>query len=379
MVNVKNGIDNLEKYSYLLEGKRLGLITNPTGVDKNLKSTIDILNEKFNLVALYSPEHGVRGNIQAGVKVENYIDKKTGIKVWSLYGESKKISKDMLDDIDVLVFDIQVVGARFYTYLYTLTYAMEACKEFDKRIIVLDRINPIGRKVEGNILNSEYSSFVGKYSLPTRYGLTIGEFANYINVEYGIKCNLEIVKVEGWNGEFYDETDLVWIPPSPNIPTIDTAIAYIGTALFEGTNLSEGRGTTKPFEVVGAPWMNNIEIINKMNEYGFEGVKIRPIYFTPTFSKHKDELCNGVAIHIVDTNKFKSYEFGLRLLDIIRSSNKKQFEFIKPFTKGGKSFIDLIFGGNELRENLLTVDEIIEQSVKEGQVFKEKIKNYYMY
>lgn len=379
MVNVKNGVDNIEKYKEILEGKRIGLITNPTGVDKNLKSTIDILNERFNLVALYSPEHGVRGDIQAGVKVDNYIDEKTGIQVWSLYGSSKKISKEMLADIDILIFDIQDVGARFYTYLYTLTYAMEACNEFDKKIIVLDRINPIGRNIEGNILNGEYSSFVGKYPLPTRYGLTIGEFANYINIEYKINCDLSIVKVEGWSGEYYDETDLVWIPPSPNMPTIDTAIAYIGTTVFEGTNVSEGRGTTKPFEVIGAPWMNNIDVISKMKSYNLEGVKVRPIYFTPTFSKYKDELCKGIAIHIVDRKKFKAFNFGIRLLKVIKEIHKEEFEYIKPFTEGGKPFIDLIFGGDELREEKLTAEEIINKAIKEDEIFIKNIEKYYMY
>jgi len=231
--------------------KRIGLITGPSGVDRNLNSTIDIINKNFNLTALYSPEHGVRGNFQAGEKVGDYIDERTGIKVFSLYGNNKKPTKEMFQDIDIMVIDVQDVGSRYYTFLYTMAYAMEACKENDKTFVVLDRPNPIGgSKVEGNILNTKFSSFVGLYPITQRYGLTIGEIAKFFNGEFNIGCELNVVKLEGWKRDmYYDETGLLWVNPSPNIPTIDSAVLYNGTCLFEGTNISEeGRGQQSPLK-----------------------------------------------------------------------------------------------------------------------------------
>ena len=333
-IKVNNGIDNLEEYAQVFEGKRLGLITSPTGVNKKLVSTIDILHENYNLVALFSPEHGVRGDIQAGVKVDDYIDHATGIPVYSLYGDKRKITKEMLSNIDLLVFDIQDVGARFYTYLYTLTCAMEACNENSKPIVVLDRINPLGGKiVQGNTLEMGFESFVGKYPIPTRYGLTIGEFAQYINSKFKINANLTVVPCTGWNRDlYYDETDLVWIQPSPNIPTIDSAFIYSGTCIFEGTNLSEGRGTTKPFEMLGAPWLNNKRLIEIMNDKNYDGVMFREVYFTPTFSKHASDLCSGIQIHVTDRNKFNPFILALDILLEIKAMHS-EFEYIPPFTK----------------------------------------------
>lgn len=380
-VNVKNGIDVIEKYADLFRGKRVGLITGPTGLDKNLKSTIDIIIEKFNLTALFSPEHGIRGNFQAGVHVENYLDEKTGIKVYSLYGKNRKPSSEVLKDIDVLVMDIQDVGARFYTYLYTMTNSMESCAENGKPFVVLDRINPIGGEiVEGNILNTEFQSFVGLYPVASRYGLTIGEFASLVNKEFNINCDLHIVKCEGWRRELYfDETDLQWVAPSPNIPTIDTAILYPGTCVFEGTNISEGRGTTKPFEIIGAPWLDPYKLADLMNNKGFEGVIFRPVYFEPTFSKHKGELCRGVQIHIKDRKKIEGFKIGLQLLYNIKEMSGDKFSWLPPFKEGTPYFIDHLMGTDEIRLEKYSMDEIILKYQEQIKTFTLLKNQYHLY
>lgn len=329
-VNIKCGIDNIKSADNLLKGKRIGLITNPTGLDKSFRSTVDILNESYNLVCMFSPEHGVRGDLQAGDHVDSYIDSLTGLPVYSLYGETPHISEEIMNDIDVIVFDIQDVGARFYTFLYTLSYAMEDAKKYDKEVVVLDRINPLGGKVEGTVLNMNFRSFVGRFPIATRYGLTIGEYANYINDKMKINCKLQVVKCEGYRRSlYYDDTDLEWVSPSPNIPTIDTAVCYIGTCIFEGTNISEGRGTTKPFQFVGAPFVKPREVIEILNSYNLPGVRFRETYFTPTFSKHQNKLCGGVQLHVYDRDSFMSFKTGLCLLYAIKKTSP-EFEFLPP-------------------------------------------------
>lgn len=360
---VNNGIDNIDEYTHIFQGKRIGLITGPTGVNKKLVSTIDILHGKYNLVALFSPEHGVRGDIQAGVKVDDYIDPATGIPVYSLYGDKKKITSEMLSKIDLLVFDIQDVGSRFYTFLYTLTLAMESCKENRKPIVVLDRINPLGGDmIQGNLLEKGFESFVGKYSIPARYGLTIGEFAKYINSKYKINSDLTVVPCTGWSRDlYYDETDLVWISPSPNIPTIDSAFIYSGTCIFEGTNLSEGRGTTKPFEIIGAPFLNSKRLLEVMNNRNYDGVMFREVYFTPTFSKHAGSLCSGIQIHVTNRNKCNPFRLALDMLLEIKAMHSKEFEYIPPFKSGGQPFINLISGSDKLKNHNGSLDELFEK------------------
>ncbi|MGH4139129.1 exo-beta-N-acetylmuramidase NamZ family protein [Clostridium sp.] len=378
---VNNGIDNLEEYAEIFSGKRLGLITGPTGVNKKLISTIDILHEKYNLVALFSPEHGVRGDIQAGVKVDDYLDLATGIPVYSLYGDKKKITKEMLCKIDLLVFDIQDVGARFYTFLYTLTYAMEACNENSKPIVVLDRINPLGGKiVQGNILENGFESFVGKYPIPTRYGLTIGEFALYINSKFKINADLTVVPCTGWNRDlYYDDTDLVWVQPSPNIPTIDTAFIYSGTCIFEGTNLSEGRGTTKPFEIIGAPWLDNIKLVSIMNFKKYSGVMFREVYFTPTFSKHANILCSGIQIHVTQRDEFNPFVLALDILLEIKNMHSGEFVFIPPLANGAQPFINLITGTDKVVNNMGGLNELLEKMDVNLEEYIEEKKMYELY
>jgi uncharacterized protein YbbC (DUF1343 family) len=380
-LNVKTGVDVVDKYAHLFEGKRLGLVSAPTGVNKNLVSTIDVLNAKFNLTALYSPEHGIRGNLQAGAAVDTYIDESTGIIVYSLYGKNKKPSPEILKDIDVLVIDLQDIGSRYYTFLYTMSYCMESCAENNKTLVVLDRPNVIGGEtVEGNILDTNFKSFVGMYPMPPRFGLTIGEMAMLMNKEFNINCNLEVIKMEGWSREaYFDDTDLLWINPSPNIPSVNAAVLYNGTCLFEGTNISEGRGTTRPFEMIGAPWLDAYKLADIMNKKGFEGVMFRPVYFEPTFSKHKGELCKGVQVHVTDKRKVKTVEVGINLLYEVMDMDKERFEWLPPFKEGSHYFIDLLSGTDEVRNRRFEADGFIEKWRKQSKDFIKIKEQYHLY
>lgn len=377
---VKTGIDLIDKYRYLFTGKRIGLITNPTGVNSELKSTIDILNEETNLVALFSPEHGVRGDLQAGVKADDYIDEATGVKVYSLYGKTKKPSKEMMEEIDVLVLDIQDVGARFYTFLYTMAYGLMACQEFGKEFVVFDRPNPVNAvDVEGNILDVKYRSFVGYYPLPQRYGLTIGELALLFNQEFEINADLKVIKMENYQRTMnYQDTGLKYIFPSPNIPTKETCYTYLATCIFEGTNISEGRGTTKPFNIIGSPFLDVDWLLKEIEKQEIPGVKFRKLYFTPTFSKHQNNLCKGIELFITDILAFKPVITGFILLDLIRRRHN-EFDFLPPYTKGGHPFIDLLVGDSFIRENQYSIEEIKEIFNKDSESFKLMKRRYHLY
>lgn len=381
MAQVKAGIDNIAYWEKLFAGKRVGLITNPTGVNERLESSIDILRGKVNLVRLFSPEHGVRGDIQAGVKVGNYIDEKTGIPVTTLYGKSKKPSKEMLEDIDILAIDIQDVGSRLYTYLYTMSYCMEGCAQQQKTFVVFDRPNPLGGEVvEGNLIRDGFTSFVGLHPIPYRYGLTIGEVANFFNEEFQINCDVKVIPMDGWKRDmFYEETGLFWVTPSPNMPTVDTAFAYNSTCLFEGTNISEGRGTTKPFELAGAPWLDADDLAKRMNGLKLEGVLFRPAYFTPTFSKHKDTLCKGVQLHITDRKIFSAVKTGLHLLEHIKRLSGDEFEYLKAYTPTGKPMIDYNTGSDFIRRHDFSAKEVYEKWDKEAKEFNIRKTKYHLY
>lgn len=378
---VKNGIDVIDKYRGLFEGKRLGLITGPTGLDRNLRPTIDILKENFNLKALYSPEHGIRGDLQAGAAVDTYIDDKTGITVYSLYGKNKKPTSEILEDIDMLVMDVQDIGSRYYTYLYTMAYSMQSCAENGKEFAVLDRVNPIGgESVEGNILDTRFKSFVGLYPITQRYGLTIGEMACLMNNEFNIGCNLEVVRLEGWERHMYfDDTGLLWVNPSPNMPSLDTAVLYNGTCLFEGTNISEGRGTTRPFEIIGAPWLDHYKLADIMNSKGFSSVLFRPVYFEPAFSKHKGELCRGVQIHVLDKHSVAPMEIGIHLLYEIMDMDRERFQWLPPFKEGGAYFIDHLAGTDEIRLRKYETSEFVFKWKEESRRFSDIKVKYHLY
>lgn len=378
---MKLGIDCIDKYLNIFEGKRVGLITNPTGIRSDYISSITTLKEKTNLVALYSPEHGVRGNIQAGEKMTSYVDEETGVVVHSLYGSTKKPTKEMMDEIDIMCIDIQDAGSRFYTYIYTMAYAMEACKENNKTFVVFDRPNPAGCKIyEGNILDLKYRSFVGYYPIVQRHGLTIGEIAKLFNEEYGIGCDLKLALMEGYTRDMYfEDTNLLWVMPSPNFPKADTAIVYNATCIFEGTNISEGRGTTIPFEVVGAPFINPNLYAEKLNELNLGGVYFRPLYFTPTFSKHEKQMCGGVQVHVLDRDKFPAVKCGWAMLDIVRNLYPNDFKVNKPYVEGRPCMLQFNTGCNYIMANEYTLEEqfkIIEEDTKTFGKVREKYLIY---
>jgi len=329
--------------------QRLGLITNPSGVDSQLVSTIDRLQQTGQLVALYGPEHGVRGHVQAGEKVATYRDPKTNLPVYSLYGKTKKPTEEMLAGVDTLVFDLQDAGCRFYTYLYTLLYALQASAKYQIPLIVLDRPNPLGGEIiEGNILDEEFTSFVG-YPIPIRYGLTIGEMALYFNNVFEIHAPLTVVPMTGWRRDNYMlEQDMVWVPPSPNIPKIDTTFVYPGTCFVEGTNLSEGRGTTLPFEVVGAPFIDAEHLADVLNSLDLPGVRFRPTTFVPTFSKHQGQMCHGVQLHVLDRRTYQTVRTGLCLIETV-AQLYKEFAFLTPPKEGQRHFFDLLTGTDQVR------------------------------
>ncbi|MBE6928806.1 MAG: DUF1343 domain-containing protein [Ruminococcaceae bacterium] len=314
---VKTGIDmvKLGAADSLLTG-RLGLLTNHSGVDAGLTSTIDILHERFNLTALFAPEHGVRGAEQAGFTGSERIDPRSGAPIYSLYsGSGSGMTQEMLDSFDTFVYDIQDVGARLYTYPGQLKKAMRELAGLGKRIVILDRPNPLGCGVDGKVREDGLDALSSFHNIPARYGLTIGELARMFNEEENLGCDLHVVPMEGYRREmYYRDTGLHYVNPSPNLPTLDGVALYIGTCLIEGTTLSEGRGTTRPFEVIGAPWIDPERTAEVMNALELPGVRFRAARFVPVFSKHQGVSCGGVQIHVSDERAVRAFETGVRLL-----------------------------------------------------------------
>jgi uncharacterized protein YbbC (DUF1343 family) len=403
---VKPGIEVLiEKRLDLVRGKKVGLITNPSGVDAGLRSSIDLLRGTagVELTALYGPEHGVRGDAQAGEYVPFYKDAASGLPVFSLYGPSMKPPAGMLKDIDaymrsfdtthkdkkvepamtkgieVLLFDIQDVGTRVYTYQATMAYAMQACAESGIEFVVLDRPNPIGGAVmEGPVLEyPKYSSFVGLYPYPLRFGMTMGELARLFNDKFLEKpCRLTVVAMEGWHrGAYFEAAGLPWVAPSPNMPTVDTAVVYPGQVFFEGTNVSEGRGTTKPFEFFGAPWIDGNKLAARLNALSLPGVAFREQWFTPVFSKFKGELCGGCQIHVTDRALYRPLETTLNALAVLRELYPKDFAF-------HAAYFDKIMGTDRIRlalEKGTPVAEIAASWKSELDAFEALRKPYLLY
>ncbi|MGG0859070.1 DUF1343 domain-containing protein [Bacillus sp. NMCC46] len=378
---VKTGIETLLSSNLSwLKGKRVGLITNPTGIDANMKSSVDLLFEHPNikLTALYGPEHGVRGDAQAGEGVESYTDEKTGLPVYSLYGKTRKPTPDMLKDVDVLLFDIQDVGARYYTYIYTMAYAMEAAKENNIPFVVLDRPNPIGGlKVEGPVLEPEHASFVGLYPIPLRHGMTTGELAKFFNKEFHINADVTVIKMKNWKRSMtFDDTKLPFVLPSPNMPTVDSTFVYPATGLIEGTNVSEGRGTTKPFELIGAPYINSSELADYLNQLKLKGVQFRPVSFTPTFSKHAGKLSHGVQLYVTDRSSFEAVKTGLSIIKAIHDLYPKDFQFLQTGS------FDKLIGNGWIKEEInqgTSVKHIMKRYHHDLKSFEKKRKKYLIY
>jgi len=372
---VRLGIDNIDQYQHLFAGKRIGLITNQTGVNSQLQSTIDVLYEKTDLVALFSPEHGLRGNAEAGADIAAAIDMRTGLPVYSLYGDTKKPTAEMLENIDVLCFDIQDVGTRFYTYMSTMALAMESAKEQNKLFVVFDRPNPIGGlAVEGPVLKPGFESFIGMYPIPIRHGLTMGELALLFNKQFGIECNLQVVKLSGWQRNmFWQDTGLPWVMTSPNIPTPETALVYPGTGLLGATNISEGVGTTRPFELVGAAWLNAAAAADRLNERKLPGAYFRPTYFTPRFGRHNGINQGGVQIHVVDKAAYRPVLTAITILEVMKGLSGGQFAY------QSERMFDLPLGENTLRLETEPLDQLLIRWDQEARDFQVKSRQYYLY
>lgn len=321
------GSDRLFEEPYLgwIQGKSVGLIANHTALNSRLEGVAGMLTSRpgIKLKAIFSPEHGFSGDVQAGVLVPHQS------RVYSLYGAHRSPTAEMLRGVDLLIYDIQDVGVRFYTYISTLYECMKAAAREGIPLVVLDRPNPIdGDRVEGPLLDTSLISFVGVHPLPIRYGMTVGELARLFNHEGGLGCDLRVVPMQGWRrSRWFDETGLVWIPPSPNMPTLTTATLYAGFCLVEGTNLSEGRGTTRPFELVGAPWLDAPRLAESLNALGLAGVYFRVQSFTPTFSKFRGQVCQGVQVHVVDRNRFDPISCVLHFLQQTLDLHPGELEF----------------------------------------------------
>ena len=389
MLKVRVGADLVaERMPAVLRGKRVGLVTNHTGLDGGGRSTIDVLaaNRDLQLVALYGPEHGLRGTAGHGERVESGRDERTGLPVHSLYGATRKPTPEMLRGVEALVFDIQDVGSRTYTYIYTMAYAMEAAKENGLPIVVLDRPNPItGNIVEGNLLEPAFSSFVGMYPIPVRHGMTVGELARYFNTEFGIGADLHVVAMDGWRRDlWHDETGLEFVAPSPNIPRLASAIHYPGTVFFEGINLSEGRGTSHPFEQTGAPWLKAAEVAQAMNAMGIPGVRFDTVTITAsaTAGHFPGQSFPGVRLVATDRERYRPVSAALLLIDTIRRLHPQQFRFTGPTAQHPDAWwIDRLAGTTKLRTAMEngTLRALLAEWDRESAGFKEKRAKYLLY
>jgi uncharacterized protein YbbC (DUF1343 family) len=351
------GLEKLLQGGTSLRGARLALVCNQASVDHNYQHAADLLHQhpKLDLRALFGPQHGIRGDVQDNmIETEHGIDRKTGLPVHSLYSETREPTEAMLRDIDVVVFDMQDVGCRIYTFVYTLANCMRAAKKWGKRVVVCDRPNPIsGAVISGNVLEPEYASFVGQFPIPTRHGMTVAELARMFKDHFNIGCELEVLSMDGWRREYWhDETDAPWVMPSPNMPTLSSATVFPGTVHFEGTQLSEGRGTTRPFELIGAPYIDPDAYAANLNALGFPGVFFRSCGFQPTFQKHAGVSCGGVQIHVRDRKSFEPVITGVAMVKLAYAMYPDQFRWKDPpyeYVYDQNPF-DVISGTNKIRE-----------------------------
>lgn len=357
---VRTGLDLFEKkWPGELTGARSGLLVHPASVNAKLEHATDLLQKsrKVELKAIFGPQHGILGETQDNmVEWKSFRDSRTGLPVYSLYSEKRKPKSSMLNDIDVLIIDMQDVGARYYTFIWTMELCMQACSELGISVVILDRPNPIGGKLtEGPVLDINYSSFVGLHPLPIRHGMTIGEIGNYLKNELYPSLDLHIIKMEGYKREmWFDETGLPWVQPSPNMPTLDTAAVYPGMCLLEGTNLSEGRGTTRPFEIFGAHFIDPETLIKRLERFKLPGVVFRETKFEPTFQKHAGKLCGGAQIHVTNRNSFKPFKTGAAILKAVHDLYPQKFKWNSPpyeyETK--KMPIDILAGTDRFRKDI---------------------------
>ncbi len=389
-VKVTLGVEKLlDEHPGLLSGLRVGLVCNQASVNHKFQHVADLFHESrdVNLTALFGPQHGIRGDVQDNmVETGHTTDEKTGLPIYSLYSETREPTEKMLENVDALVFDLQDIGGRVYTFIYTMANAMAACARYGKKMFVCDRPNPInGIDIEGSLLEKGHESFVGMFPIPMRHGLTVGELAKLFNEEFRINCDLQVVEMDGWLRDvFLNETDSPWVIPSPNMPTVDTAVVFPGTVFFEGTKVSEGRGTTRPFEFVGAPYINSGLYAEVLETLELPGVTFRPTAFMPTFQKYQNEVCNGVFVHVTGRDIFEPVITGVAMVKTIFDMYPNDFGWKStPYEYVyDRNPFDVIAGNTRLRESFEKgegIDEIKESWRADEQKFSTMRKKYLIY
>jgi uncharacterized protein YbbC (DUF1343 family) len=388
---VLSGLDQLldEGASRAVKGKRVGLVCNPASVDRRLHHAVERFSRSgdFTLGAIFGPQHGFRSDLQDNmIESPHAEDRRRKVPIYSLYSETREPTREMLEGLDVLVVDLQDVGTRIYTFVYTMANCLRAAAKHHLEVVVCDRPNPIGGiAMEGAVLQPGYESFVGQFPIPMRHGMTIGELARLFNEEYRIGASLEVVPVRGWTrAQYFDETRLPWVMPSPNIPTLDSAIVYPGTVLFEGTMISEGRGTTRPFELVGAPWIDGDRFAEAMNARALPGVSFRPSFFEPTFQKHARQTCGGCQLHVLDRGAFQPVKTAVAMIEEFRRQAPARFAWKKPpyEYEYEKTPIDIMWGSDRLRTAIdagATADEIADGWRDEVAEFGKLREGYLLY
>jgi len=356
---VATGLERLfDAHIVCIRRKRLGLIANQSSVDSSLRHAVDRLRESTEgeLVVLFGPEHGIAGHTQDQIEIADGSDTGRGIPVRSLYGDTRIPTREMLEGLDAVIFDVQDVGSRYYTFIWTMAHAMQACARDGKKMIVLDRPNPIGGlRVEGNLIEESHFSFVGLYPIANRHGMTVGELARLFNEEFGIGCDLIVIPMKGWTrSHWFDDTALPWVMPSPNMPTLDTATVYPGGCLVEGTNLSEGRGTTRPFELMGAPWVDSHRLVDELEKEDLPGVRLRPATFQPAFHKFVGQVCGGLQQHVIDRESYLPVRTGLAILKVLRRLWPREFAWRRPpyEYETERPAIDVLAGNSRIREQI---------------------------
>lgn len=351
----------------LISGQRVGLVCNQASVLPDLRHAADVFFEHpdINLTTLFGPQHGIRGDLQDNmIETDHAVDPHTGLWIYSLYSETREPTEKMLADVDTIVFDLQDVGCRIYTFVYTMANCMGAAKKYGKRIVVCDRPNPInGEAIEGNITEHEFKSFVGQFEIPTRHGMTTGELARMFNEHFGIGCELEVVKMDGWLREmWFEDTGLPFVMPSPNIPTVDTCVVFPATVHVEGTELSEGRGTTKPFELNGAPYIDPWAWVAELEKLDFPGVSFRQTYFQPTFQKHARVTCGGLQLHVTDREAFTPVIVGIAMIKAAYDLYTDRFEWKRdPYEYVfDQNPFDVVSGTDKIRKSIESGKSIME-------------------
>ena len=390
---VLSGIDRLDLMDQAFGGKRLAVVTGGGAVDRNLSSTLDVLTSRYRVVRLFNTIYGVRGDFRYGEEIPFYVDEKTGLDVHSIFNiERTAPTEEMMQDVDMLVFDIRGAGTRFFEYLHCLASIMKACAKYKKPVAVLDRIAPLGGEiVEGTVCPPDMHTIVGDYELPSRFALTMGEFARYINGEFGIGCDLTVIPVEGWTRElYYDETDVPWLLPSPSLNGVTANLLYAGFCIFEGVStISEGRGTSKPFELIGAPWLNTPALVDGLKARRLEGVRFAPVYFRPQASKHNGEVCSGVQILVDDRNCFRPFLTALTMLEIIRELHPNEIKYrdcsaghcVKEEASSPifNRYIDKLLATDAFSEGRMSAQQLVDAYAPQRERFIQRKEKYHLY